>query len=146
MPTVQHAIDVAAPPEDCWRVFADLSTWPRWFPFLRSAPVGDLRPGGRLQLAFGAGPASIPAMPVRVTLAEWEPLKRARWTGGALGIKGDHVFEFAVNIPGLTRVTSRECFSGLGSRLIAGPLLQRLDGEVHESMARFKALVEATRA
>lgn len=145
MPTVQHAIDVAAPLDTCWRVFADLDSWPRWFPFLRSPPAGELRAGSKLELAFGAGPATIPAFPVRVMVAEVVPLQKARWTGGALGIKGDHVFEFSVNIPGLTRVTSRECFSGLGSRLIAGPLLQRLDGAVHESMARFKALVEATK-
>jgi hypothetical protein len=146
MPTVQHAIDVAAPPEAVWRVFSDLGSWPRWFPFLRATPRGELRAGAEISLAFGAGPPGIPPLPVRVTVAELEPHKRVRWVGGALGIKGDHMFEFSVNIPGLTRVTSRECFSGLGSRLIVGPVFQRLDGEVHHSMARFKALVEATRA
>ena len=59
MPTVQHAIDVAATPDDCWRVFSDLATWTRWFPMLRGCD-GELRAGGRLTLYFAAGPARLP--------------------------------------------------------------------------------------
>jgi hypothetical protein len=141
VPTVQHAIDVAGTPDDCWRIFSDLATWANWFPMLRSVR-GELRSGGRLVLSFGAGPAIVP---VTVTIQEFVPLERVRWIGGALGVRGDHSYTFVVNNPGTTRVTSRECFSGLGSRLLAGPVFARLDGEVHDSMGRFKALVEATR-
>jgi len=141
-PTVQHAIDVAATPAECWRVFADLSTWTRWFPMLREVS-GELRLGGRLKLGFIAGPTTLP---VTVTIEELVPGERIRWKGGALGVRGDHSYLFAVNHPGLCRVTSRECFSGLGARLIAGPVFAKIDGEVHHSMERFKALVEATRA
>lgn len=141
MPTVQHAIDVAATPEQCWRVFSDLGTWPRWFPFLRGVRGDGLAPGGRLTLLFAAGPATLP---VRVDIRELAPGVRVRWVGGALGVRGDHFFSFDVNNPGTTRVTSGECFSGLGARLIQGPVFAKLDGEVHHSMERFKALVEAT--
>jgi len=51
-----------------------------------------------------------------------------------------------VNSPGTTRVTSRECFSGIGARLITGPIFDKVDRETHQSMARFKALVEAKSA
>lgn len=142
MPTVHHAIDVAATPDDCWRVFSDLSTWTRWFPMLH-AVEGDLRSGGRLKLVFEAGPARLP---VDVRIEEYKPGEIVRWIGGRLGVRGDHSYLFAVNNPGATRVTSRECFSGLGARLITGPIFARLDGEVHRSMERFKAMVEATKA
>ncbi len=142
MPTVHHAIDVAATADDCWRVFSDLSSWTRWFPMLRSVE-GELRAGGKLRLAFAAGPASFP---VEVTIEEYRPRELVRWVGGRLGVRGDHSYSFDVNNPGTTRVTSRECFSGIGARLITGPIFDKLDGETHQSMERFKALVEAKRA
>src|SRR6478609_6386898 len=101
---------------------------------------GELRPGGRLKLSFAAGPVTLP---VGVTIKEFAPGERIRWVGGALGVSGDHSYLFSVNNPGMTRVTSRECFSGLGARLITGPVFAKLDGETHHSMERFKALVEA---
>jgi hypothetical protein len=142
MPIVHHAIDVAASPDDCWRVFADLGSWPAWFPFLR-AVRGELRIGGRLTLSIAAGPT---ALPLQVTVEELVAGERVRWRGGALGVTGNHSYSFSTPAPGLTRVTSHEEFSGLGARLIAGPIFDRFDGEVHQSMARFKALVEATHA
>jgi hypothetical protein len=142
MPTVHHAIDVAATPDDCWRIFSDLSTWTRWFPMLHRVD-GELRAGGRLKLIFSAGPARLP---VDVTIEQYKPGELVRWVGGRLGVRGDHSYIFDVNNPGTTRVTSRECFSGLGARLITGPIFDKLDGEVHQSMERFKALVEAALA
>jgi hypothetical protein len=143
MPTVQHAIDVAATPEQCWNVFSDLASWPRWFPFLR-AVQGELRAGGQLRLQFAAGPASLP---LDLTVEEVAPPQRVRWTGGKLGMRGDHSYLFEGKVPGTTRVTSSETFSvGLGARLIAGAVFKKLDGEMHRSMERFKALVEARRA
>lgn len=143
MPTVQHAIDVAASPERCWQLFSDVAGWPRWFPFLRGVRGEGLAPGGRLTLLFAAGPATLP-IPIEIRELAWGA--RVRWVGGALGVRGDHFFSFAVNNPGTTRVTSAECFSGWGARLIQGPVLTKLDGEVHRSMERFRALVEATGA
>jgi hypothetical protein len=142
MPIVHHAIDVAASPDACWRVFADLASWPAWFPFLR-AVQGELRSGGRLTLSIAAGPT---ALPLRITVDELVPGQRVSWRGSALGVTGCHRYEFETRAPGLTRVTSHEEFTGLGARLIAGPVFNRFDGEVHQSMARFKALVEATHA
>jgi uncharacterized membrane protein len=139
VPTVEHAIDVAATPDDCWRVFHDLATWPRWFPFLRGVR-GELRAGGRITLLLAAGPGSLS---VDCTVEEFAPGARVRWIGGKLGVTGNHSYTFATKIAGITRVTSSETFSGLGARLIVGPVLAKLDGEVHQSMERFKALVEA---
>ncbi len=101
---------------------------------------GELRAGGQLTLHFAAGPARLP---VEVAIEEYAPRERVRWVGGRLGIRGDHSYSFGVQAPGTTRFTSSETFSGLGARLIAGPLFAKLDGETHHSMERFKSLVEA---
>jgi hypothetical protein len=138
MPTVTHAIDVAATQAECWRVFADLATWPHWFPFLRGVR-GELGAGRRLTLLLAAGPATLP---IDIVVEEWEPGRRVRWVGGKLGVRGDHSYSFAEKALGLVRAISSETFSGLGARLITGPILAKLDGEVHRSMARYKALVE----
>jgi hypothetical protein len=140
VPAIHHAIDVAATPEACWRVFADLSTWPEWFPLCKHAPHadGDWRIGGKLELQFDVG------MPVSVTVTveELEPGKRVRWVGGRLGVAGNHWYSFSVNSPGLTRVTSHEEFTGMATRFLPRVVVDRIDDEVHRSMARFKALVE----
>src|SRR5262249_43344441 len=95
MPIVHHAIDVAAPPDQCCRIFSDLGSWPHWFPFLGRVD-SELRAGGRLtlHLAAGAGRLQVP-----VTIEELEPSRRVRWVGGRMGIRGDHFYDFAVNIP-----------------------------------------------
>ena len=141
MPTVHHAIDVAATPDECWRVFSDLSTWTRWFPMLQGVH-GELRSGGKLTLRFAAGPGSLP---VEVAIEEFAPGERVRWVGGRLGVRADHAYSFEVHQPETTRFTSRECFSGFGARLITGPIFARFDDAAHQSMAHFKALVEAAK-
>jgi hypothetical protein len=142
-PVVHHAIDVKAAPEAVWRVFADLSAWPKWFPFCKSARNldGDWRLGSHMEIVFHAGPVG---MPVTVELQELEPPRRVRWVGGRMGMSGNHFYTFSVNSPGLTRVTSHEEFSGLATRLIPRAVLERIDGEVHRSMERLKSLVEGT--
>ena len=77
-------------------------------------------------------------------MRELEPAKRVRWVGGRLGMSGDHSYEFAVNSPGLTRVTSHEEFTGMAANWIPRAIVERIDGEVHRSMERFKTLVEGS--
>src|SRR5690349_21223255 len=111
-PTVHHAIDVAAPPEVCWRALSDLSQWPRWFPMCKDARAVGGEPwriGGRVEITFHAGPVPLP---VTVEVKELEPGRIVRWVGGRMGMSGNHSYTFSVNSPGLTRVTSHEEFSG----------------------------------
>jgi hypothetical protein len=139
---VHHAIDVKAAPDACWRAFSDLAAWPRWFPLCRNARSLDGDPwrlGGRIEIVFHAGPVGVPVV---VEVRELEPAKVIRWQGGRMGLSGNHSYTFAVNSPGLTRVTSHEEFSGLAARWIPRKIIDRLDGEVHRSMERFKSLVE----
>lgn len=145
MPAVHQAIDVAATPDECWRTFADLATWPSWFPLLRSVRAldGDGDPwrlGARLRMVFALGPARLP---VTVAIEELEPRKRVRWVGGGLGVRGDHWYALDSRAPGVTRFTSHEDFSGFGAKLMIARVRDFLDDEAHRSMERFKAMVEA---
>jgi uncharacterized protein YndB with AHSA1/START domain len=145
---VHHAIDVAAPPERVWGVLTDLSTWTRWFPFLRDVRVhggaaDPWRVGARFTMRFAAGPL---ALPVTVTVEECDAPYKVRWVGGRLGLRGDHAYTIDVRAKGVTRFTSHEEFTGPLSRLVAGPVFARLDDATHRSMDLFRNLVEQTRA
>ena len=143
-PVVKHAIDVGATPEQCWKVLTDLNTWPRWFPFLKYAGfVGEQDPwriGGRFEMVFDVGPVSVSVKPV---VQEIERARIVRWVGKGYGVAGNHAYTLETHAPGLTRVVSSEAFTGLGARLLRGRVFDRLDAAVHESMVKYKALVEA---
>src|SRR5207237_7210405 len=122
MPVVEHAVDVAAPPAECFRVFADLDAWPRWFPYLARA-AGELRVGGKLQLTFSAGNK---ALPLTVAIEELAPAAATpfiRWSGGAYGLRGRHTHSFADNAAGGTRVEWREEISGFAASFLTRNLL-----------------------
>ncbi len=144
MPRIaHHAVDVAAPPLDCWRAVLDLAKWPRWFPYLRSARAldggEDWRIGQRIRMVFALGPVRVPVTSV---VEELQAERIVRWVGKGFGVTGNHSYTIEVKAPGATRVTSHEEFTGFGARLMTAPIFERIDREAHESMARFKALVE----
>jgi uncharacterized protein YndB with AHSA1/START domain len=142
MPVVEHAVDVAAPPAECFRVFADLDAWPRWFPYLARA-AGELRVGGKLTLTFAAGDRPIPLIVAIEELASGAPNPVIRWSGRAYGLRGRHTHSFADNAAGGTRVAWREEISGLAASLLTRNLLDRINDEVQAAMDKLKALVEA---
>ena len=140
---VHHAIDVSATPEACWKVLADLTTWPRWFPRNKwaSALNGEPDPwriGGRFEIAFDFGIA----VTVRAVVEEFEPARKVRWVGSGFGITGNHSYTFSSHAPGVTRVTSHEEFTGPGTLLMTARVRRMLDEEVHVSLERFRDLVE----
>lgn len=143
-PVVHHAIDVAASPEACWAVLSDLGGWARWFPRARYAAALDgestpWRVGGRFEILFDFGIA----VSVKPEVREVELARKVRWVGRGFGVQGNHAYTFESRAPGVTRVTSHEEFSGVGARLITRKVFELLDVEVHRSMERFKAIVEA---
>jgi uncharacterized protein YndB with AHSA1/START domain len=146
MPVVEHAVDVAAPPEECYRVFSDLEAWPRWFPYLARA-AGELRVGGTLHLTFAAGDRPIPVtVAVEEVAGTPEPMPEpiiVRWTGSGFGLRGRHTHSFADNAAGGTRVSWREEISGIAARLLTSNVLARIEDEVRAAMHKLKALVEA---
>ena len=68
-----------------------------------------------------------------------------RWVGRGWGITGNHSYRFETKMPGFTRVTSHEEFSGVGALLMTKRIKALLDEEVHQSMARLKAVIEEQR-
>jgi uncharacterized protein YndB with AHSA1/START domain len=141
-PVVRHAVDVNATPEACWKALTDLGTWSRWFPMLKYvSAMGDGSPfhvGGRFEIVFDF-PVAVSVKPI---VEEVDAPRRVRWVGAGWGIQGDHSYFLEPQGPGVTRVISHEAFSGPGSLLITRRIRERLDGEVHRSLERFKALVE----
>jgi hypothetical protein len=142
---LHHAIDVAATAEACWKTFADLRTWPRWFPRLKHAAVvgtdaDPWRLGCRFDIVFDFGPVTVP---VRCEVKEAVRGERVRWMGRGFGITGDHSYSFASHHPGLTRVTSHEELTGVGTLVITRGIRQRIDREAHDSMARLKGAIES---
>ena len=89
MPTVQHAIDVSATPDDCWRIFSDLSHVDALVPHAARGATASCAPGGKLTLYFAAGPARLP---VDVRIEDYRPGELMRWIGGKLGVRGDHSY------------------------------------------------------
>jgi uncharacterized protein YndB with AHSA1/START domain len=142
MPVVEHAVDVAAPPSEVFRVFADLEAWPRWFPYLSRA-AGELRVGGKLHLTFAAGDKPFP---LSVAIEELAPSSRVRWSGGAFGFRGRHTHSFEANGAGGTRVSWREEIGGFAARLLTRNVLDKIHDEVRAAMHKLKALVEAEAA
>ena len=119
-----------------------MTSWPRWFPRCKHASAIDGAPftvGCRFEIRFDF---PIPVS-VKCVVDEIDLGKRARWIGSGFGIRGDHSYTLEAVGGGLTRVTSREAFSGPGALLITRAIRERLDGEVARSLDRFKALVEA---
>ena len=149
MAIFHHAIDVDASPETCWRAFADLPRWASWFPRLSAVraladerlPAGaPFCVGGELELVLDTGPFGHKA--IRVVVRECIANERVRWTGGFLGMKVNHLYSFEVRAPGTTRFTSHEEVEGLAARLIRGKAFEHIDREAHESLTKFKRLVE----
>ncbi len=149
MPVIHHAIDVDAPPDACWRAFADLRRWPVWFPFLVEARAVEPEPfriGGQLDLSFEVSGVRVT---VRTTIEELtvgtsdQPRWGVRWVGSKLGVRGDHAYRFEQTraTPPRTRVTCHEEWSGLPTKLMPDALVARLDDESHASLQKFAALV-----
>jgi uncharacterized protein YndB with AHSA1/START domain len=144
---VHHAIDVAATPEKCWQVLTDFGSWRGWFPHLERAGAVGGAPwtvGGRFEIVLGFGPVKVP---VTCRVEELRPADVVRWIGKGWGITGNHSYRFENQRtpPGFTRVTSHEEFTGPGTLLMTKRIKARLDDEVHQSMARLKALIEERR-
>jgi uncharacterized protein YndB with AHSA1/START domain len=140
---IHHAIDVDATPEQAWRVFTDLTTWPRWFPNAVSARAlrpDPFRPGGAIEVSLSV--PVVGSLTLRLDVEEADPPRLVRWVGKAWGVRGDHRYTFE-DRGKWTRVTSHERFGGplstLANRLAPG----RIDDMAHETIARLKQVIEA---
>ncbi len=112
MRTISADVDIAASPEEVWAVLADLDSYGKWNPFIRSAS-GQLTEGATLTLRMA--PSQGRAMTFRPRVLVAEPGVMLRWIGRLImpGIfDGTHQFALE-DLGGRTRVTQSETFRGI---------------------------------
>ena len=111
MRRIETDVQIAATPEQVWRVLVDFAAYPRWSPHLTVA--GQAQVGQRLQVTAAApGEQGLRFAP-RVLAAE--PARVLRWRGRLL-LPGlcDGVHEFLLDPrDGGTRLVHAEDFSGV---------------------------------
>jgi uncharacterized protein YndB with AHSA1/START domain len=143
---IHHAIDIDADSAQVWRVFTDLSTWPRWFPNAvgaRALREDPFRRGGAVEVDLEL--PVVGSIVLRLDVEEADPQHKVRWIGKAWGVRGDHSYTFEDRRQGAkawTRVTSHELFDGPLSILATGLARDKIDRLAHEALAHFKTVVE----
>lgn len=123
MQTIEHTIDIDAPPDAVWQVLTDVAAYVEWNPFMTINPpptaVGDrltvvIRPGRR-------------KMTFRPTVTTFEPGSQISWIGRFLIrglVDGAHTLAVERLPDGTTRFRQREDFRGVLVPLL-GSMLRR---------------------
>ena len=133
---------VDAPLETAFARFIDFTSWDLFMPAsLRplSGPARAVRPGDRVQFAFGPGSRIV----CEVTIVRVRPNKEICWRFQLRGLfHGEHSFFFSEAHGGSTRLRSEEAARGL---LVVGPLGRAFEREAtrggEEILAGFAAHV-----
>jgi hypothetical protein len=134
MRTISATVDIAATPEQVWAVLTDLTAYPEWNPFIRSAS-GQLTEGSTLTLRLV--PAHGRAVTFRPKVLAAQPGVLLRWIGRLIlpGIfDGTHQFALD-NLGGHTRLTQSETFRGA--------LVPLAGKNITQTEADFRALNQA---
>jgi hypothetical protein len=134
MRTISATVDIAATPEQVWAVLTDLTAYPEWNPFIRSAS-GQLTEGSTLTLRLV--PAHGRAVTFRPKVLAAQPGVLLRWIGRLIlpGIfDGTHQFALD-NLGGHTRLTQSETFRGA--------LVTLAGKNITQTEADFRALNQA---
>jgi len=112
---VEKAAEVRAPAAAIWEQMMAVKEWPSWQPFITKARIAsdyeNLSCGSRIRFSLMAGgPASLP---LTAAVTEFDRPRRLAWTGGLHGwFYAEHSFDFEDQGGGVTRVVSRERFTG----------------------------------
>jgi hypothetical protein len=122
MRAVEAVTEIAASTEVVWAVLTDFPRYPEWAAYIQQLD-GRAEPGAWLRLAVG--PPGRRPYTVRVPVLEATPGFRLAWAAVIPGIpwlpsaifSGVHEFILDALPEGGTRLTQREYFSGLLSRL-----------------------------
>ncbi|HEX5590596.1 MAG TPA: SRPBCC family protein [Candidatus Limnocylindrales bacterium] len=145
MSVIEHAVDIAAPPEVVWRVYVDPVRLPEWQ--TGNPVIEDVTgPGDRVGTTYVSrrGPGA-----ARTTIVESDPPGRlVTMTTAYFGLRFDVTSELRAAGPG-TRLTIRAETrwprgAGVLGRLVEAVLLS--GGEARKELAALKALVERERA
>jgi hypothetical protein len=111
--SIQHQIEIDAPPAVVWEQLADTNAYPEWNPFVRRL-TGELHAGATLTVRIA--PPGGRAMTFRPTVLAAEIGRELRWRGRLLipGLfDGEHSFRLEPLPGGRTRLIQSERFRGL---------------------------------
>jgi hypothetical protein len=124
-------IVVDAPVGIVWDVLSDIRNWSEWNPSVSTVSMyGEFAP--QTEFHWKAD-----GVMLKSQLQEIEPQQRLVWTGRSPGVRAIHVWEFEEQGE-RTRVVTRECFEGLLSRLMSGPLTRMLTTSLDKGLQSLK--------
>ena len=112
MRTIDHTIDIPAPPAAVWRVLTATDHYAAWNPFVPRLE-GELRTGSRLRVTITPPGRSMTFKP---TVLAVEDDRLLRWRGhlGVPGLfDGEHEFRLKALPDGGTRLLQAEAFTGV---------------------------------
>lgn len=136
MKEIRTEINIKSPKAKVWDVFADVSRYSEWNPFIRSFK-GELLAGRRIRVSLALPDSKEMVFKPRLQVVDQE--KEVRWLGRLLipGLfDGVHIFEFQSMKDGSTNFVQREYLKG-----VLLPLLWRsLEGKTNKA---FIAMNEA---
>jgi len=146
MANVSTSIDIDAPVQDVWNVATDLNRIGEWVTIHRafpSPPPAEIKPGTQFKQTVTV--AETP-FEIEWTAAEVDGPRRLAWDGvGPAGTSARTTYSFAAENGG-TRFTYENEFKLSVGKVgeAAGHVVSgAADREASDSLARFKALVEA---
>ena len=134
MRTIEHTIDIPAPPATVWRVLTATDRYGAWNPFIPRLD-GELRTGARLRVTITPPGRSMTFTPTVLAVEEDRLL---RWRGplGVPGLfDGRHEFRLRALPEGGTRFVQTETFTGVLVPLFSQALDDTAIGFAHMNQA-----------
>jgi uncharacterized protein YndB with AHSA1/START domain len=103
---VEYRTEIQAKAEKIWDILADVAAWPRWqaTPFVKLETPAPIKEGSVFEVKLAG-------LKWKVTVTKAERPEKFAWIGKALGLKGNHEWEFKEH-EGETIATTRESVSG----------------------------------
>ncbi len=133
--TLEYTLDLAASPEEVWRVHTNIDAWSDWNADVSSARLrGSLATGSVFEWkSNGAG--------LRSTIEVLEPVSRIGWTGKGLGSRARHIWTLVPDGDG-TILKTEESLEGWFVRLLKASVQRTLDSTLDAWLLDLKNEVE----
>lgn len=143
MHSATESIDVAATPEQTWRVLTDLKRLPEWYVPAQRIKIltdGPVREGWQFVLAVKTWSGVV--LEALGTVKEFDPQQKSiTWRGQATGIAGDSRWQIVAADDGCAQIN--HTFQGQGWLMFLSQKLGRNRLTVQKRLLNLKQLVEA---